>query len=34
MRAVAFVVCVASLVVAVWSALQSRREQPVETAAL
>ena len=34
MRAVAFVVCVASLIVAVWSALQSRREQPVEAAEL
>jgi hypothetical protein len=34
MRAVAFVVCVASIIVAVWSALQSRRAQPVETAAL
>jgi len=34
MRAVAFVVCIASLIVAVWSALQSRRAQPVETAAL
>jgi len=28
MRAVAFVVCVASIIVALWSALQSRREQP------
>lgn len=34
MRAVAFIVCVASIVVAVWSALQSRREQPVEAAEL
>jgi hypothetical protein len=34
MRAIAFIVCVASIVVAVWSALQSRRTQPVETAAL
>ena len=34
MRAVAFVVCVASIIVAVWSALQSRREQPVEAAEL
>jgi hypothetical protein len=34
MRAVAFVMCVASIIVAVWSALQSRRAQPVETAAL
>jgi hypothetical protein len=34
MRAVAFVVCVASILVAVWSALQSRREQPVEAAEL
>ena len=34
MRAVAFVVCIASLIVAVWSALQSRRAQPVEAAEL
>jgi hypothetical protein len=34
MRAIAFIVCVASIVVAVWSALQSRREQPVEAAEL
>ena len=34
MRAVAFVVCVASIIVAVWRALQSRREQPVEAAEL
>ena len=32
MRAVAFVVCVASLIVAVWSMLQSRRGHPVEAA--
>jgi hypothetical protein len=30
MRAVAFVVCVGSIVVAVWSALQQPREKPVE----
>jgi hypothetical protein len=30
MRAIAFVVCVGSIVVAVWSALQQPREQPVE----
>ena len=30
MRAIAFVVCVGSIVVAVWSELQSRREQPAE----
>jgi len=34
MRAIAFVVCVASIIVAVWRALQSRREQPVEAAEL
>ena len=34
MRAVAFVVCIASLIVAVWSALQSRRAQPLEAAEL
>jgi hypothetical protein len=34
MRAVAFVVCVGSIIVAVWTALQSRREQPVEAAEL
>jgi hypothetical protein len=30
MRAIAWLVCVASIVVAVWSALQAPREQPVE----
>jgi hypothetical protein len=30
MRGIAFIVCVASIVVAVWSELQSRREQPAE----
>lgn len=32
MRGIAFMVCVGSLVVAAWSALQQRREQPVELA--
>jgi len=32
MRAIAFVVCVGSIVVAVWSALQLPREQPVQAA--
>ena len=31
MRAIAFVVCVGSIVVAVWSALQQPREQPAES---
>jgi hypothetical protein len=30
MRAVAFIICVASIIVAVWSALQQPREKPVE----
>jgi hypothetical protein len=30
MRAIAWLVCVASIVVAVWSALQQPREKPVE----
>jgi predicted membrane-bound mannosyltransferase len=30
MRAIAFVACVGSIVIAVWSALQQRREQPAE----
>jgi nitric oxide reductase large subunit len=30
MRAIAFVVCVGSIIVAVWSALQRPREQPLE----
>jgi predicted membrane-bound mannosyltransferase len=30
MRAIAFVVCVGSIIVAVWSELQRPREQPVE----
>ena len=34
MRAIAWLVCVGSIIVAVWSALQSRREQPVEAAEL
>jgi hypothetical protein len=30
MRGIAFIVCVASIVVAVWCELQSRREQPAD----
>jgi hypothetical protein len=30
MRAIAWLVCVASIIVAVWSALQQPREKPVE----